>query len=122
MKEEISEMVGKLSTIENQLLTMDNKPVKIDVIGTIESTISDLIRRIGFTILVCMILGCLVAPWFTCFFRPLLDEKYNTNHHPENYKKVKQELKKINMVLWGIAIVSWIILIVSNIKYGIIKI
>jgi len=89
---------------------MNEKPVKIDLIGSVEETVEEGVAFIGFSLIVLLIVGCLIAPCFTMFFESGLEKKYDCSNHPENYPIVHKELSKIRFNLTIFAIISWLIL------------
>jgi hypothetical protein len=96
---------------------MDKNEIKVDLIGSVEDSIEEGLSFIGFSLIVLLIVGCLIAPCLTIFFEDGLEKKYDCNNHPENYEIVRKKLSQIRLRLIILSIISWLIVMYISVNF-----
>lgn len=88
-----------------------SKKQKIDINGSVKDAAGEITGDIFGMMIVTGIIGFLVAPMFTEWFRESLREKYNVVEDQRRQYLVERDLKKINGILWAVSIISWIVIL-----------
>lgn len=88
-----------------------SKKQKIDINGSVKDAAGEIVGDVFGMMIIAIIIGFLVAPMFTEWFRDSLREKYNVVEDQRKQYLVERDLKKINALLWAVSIISWIVIL-----------